>query len=560
MKVKILFIFIGLAFFVYWRLLGTFFLQDEWAIFGNFLYWEKAHLGWFTRLFVYEQDTHLIPLSNLLSYMMFKFFGVHFVPYAMVSIMLHALTGYLVFELVQIFTKRRAIAFLAGVFFLTNAATQQAITWVATTIGTVGSTIFAVLSVLYFYYHINSHRSISRYLIVSIGFFLASLTLKETSIFLLIFYPAFLLLFLKKGKAKGLISLCIVLGITVVLYASVRLVLSQFWGQTSATPAELSQPPFLVYVFRLITHPLRFLVQSFIPIPILLLIARKLVLLGYPQYVFNGTPEPHVVETVAIDIVTFAVSLLLTCCGLYLCRGFYKKRHSDVPNLIILSGLFIASASLPFVIIPGSAGYITLFDGRHLYMASIFAAAILSILFITFYKEILQRSLARLCVLVVVFFYFGYHTYAIWENLRSQHQVASVRQSILHTVLTDYPKLPSKVIFYIQSDTAYYGLPPEEKIVPFQSGFGQTLLVWYNAHGENFPACFFERKYLYPLMTEEYKECGGRGFGYYRNYKSLSEAMRRYNVGPESVITYKWTDRNKQLRDISIVTRDILKR
>ena len=64
------------------------------------------------------------------------------------------------------------------------------------------------------------------------------------------------------------------------------------------------------------------------------------------------------------------------------------------------------------------------------------------------------------------------------------------RHNILNQISEDNLKLTDKQVFYTESDTSYYGLPDETKILPFQSGFGQTLLVWFEK-SERFPNDFF---------------------------------------------------------------------
>jgi len=114
-------------------------------------------------------------------------------------------------------------------------------------------------------------------------------------------------------------------------------------------------------------------------------------------------------------------------------------------------------------------------------------------------------------------------------------------------------------VFYTESDTSYYGLPIEEKIMPFYSGFGQTLLVWYEGKGEDFPACFFKDKYLYAIIEEGYKECEGRGYGYFRKFDSLKTAILKYSIDPKNVISFSHIAGDEKLVDTSLEIREKLK-
>ncbi len=552
MNKKIFIILTFLGFFVFGGLLGTFFQQDEWAIFGNYIYWDKAALNWFTRLFVYEQETHLIPLSNLFSYLQFKAFGLNFAPYALLSILVHVVNAYLVYLLAQRFIGNKKTAFLAGLLFLVNASTHQAVTWTATTIGTAGSTLVALGSIIFFHRHIESEKNISVSLLFSICLLLVSLMFKETSIFLFAFYPMFWLISTEKRKIRPLVTLLVILGAVGLAYVGLRLLVSVFWTQTAATAEELSQPGLLVYVYRLITNPLRLVVQSIIPVPILLSLARILVVLAYPKFVIGDVPEPHIVDTIAVDIVSFIAATLFIVSGAWVYFFLRRRKLLGISKMLLVTVLYVVASSFPFLIIPGRAGYITLFDGRHLYLTSVFVSMASALLVHFLYQKVQKRKYLARVIIVLTLTYLGYHAITIQKDISSQRAAASVRRSILSTFTAAYPTLPSIPVFYVESDKAYYGLPPEEKVVPFQSGFGQTLLVWYNARGQVFPACLFERKYLYPLLSEGYKLCEGGGFGYYRHFNELASVVKEFEIGRERIIAFRFTSSNNVLRDISI--------
>lgn len=522
-----------IALIVFGGLTQTFFQQDEWAIAGNFLYWQKAHLGWFTRLFVYEQDTHMIPLGVLFSYVQYVMFGLSFAPYALASLALHVVNAFLVFKFADELFRSKAISFLAGLFFLVNATTHQAVTWTATSAGTLGSTFFALLSLIFF------QRG---KIIPSLLLLLASLGFKETSIFLFAFYPIFWLLTNKNPTFKSFARLLILLLVFGLLYVGARVVISQFWTTTASTAAELSQPGVATYLYRLFSNPVRIFTQTIVPVPILLKIARHIMLLGYPQFVYDGTPDPYVAESVASDIVSFAFAAVAATILLV----FNKDRR-----FLVLSILFIALSAIPFLIIPGRAGYISLFDGRHLYLTSVFVSILLSLVITRIYQVFSKRWLSIGVFSLLVIGFVSMHVVKIRRDIEYQVAVAQLRQSILRTITEAYPVLPQETVFYIESDKAYYGLPPEETIVPFQSGFGQTLLVWYNGHGDKFPACFFERKFLYVLTSQDYKECEGRGFGFVRSLNKLREFVQTSRISPEFVMSFRFNSSTNVLTDIT---------
>ena len=145
--------------------------------------------------------------------------------------------------------------------------------------------------------------------------------------------------------------------------------------------------------------------------------------------------------------------------------------------------------------------------------------------------------------------------YFLNQNLVEFTRRGEVRKSILTTIQLVYPDLPDKVVVYTQSNQPYYGLPPETKILPFQSGLGQTLLVWYYPT-EKFPKEFFADRFLWDIEEQGYKEVGDHGFGYFRDLDLLRDAIGQYNLPGESVIAFSWDGKKNFLTDITQEVRN----
>ena len=546
------------AFLAFGKLPLTFFQQDEWVIFGNYLYWDKAALSWFERLFIFEQYTHLIPLANLVSYLQFKYLGLNFAPYGILSMLLHSLNAFLVYYLASIIIKNRWISFLAGLFFLTNSISHQGFTWIATTIGTAFSALFFLLCLIFFTKYLNDPGTQKRNLLLSALFLTISLLFKEISIFGFLFLSIFWLVYKRKDLTRARMALVTFFPLG-ILYATVRIINFFIIHITNTgTEAAFAQPGLEVYLFRIFMLPLRFISQGILPQEFIIGISNTLVNLAYP--VFKNSEElrlltPHIVESVGADIVSYFFSVIIICISIFFIV-FYKRKEEHFSKIILLSLIFICLSSFPFILVPGKAGYNSLIDGRHFYVTEIFTSILLSSIGFSFYL-LLRKSRVILIILFVTFMLFSfYHITSIRRELHQNVQIGNLRKEILQKISSTYPDLPRQVIFYIESDKAYYGLPPEEKILPFQSGFGQTLLVWYNEHGEAFPACFFEDHYLYVQESEGYRECGGRGFGFFRKMKSLKSAIQKQNINAVTIIGFSYSSSTNTLTDI---TEDIRK-
>lgn len=540
------------------KLPSTFFQQDEWAIFSNYLYWEKANLDWFDRLLVYEQYTHLIPLSNLFSYLQFYLFGLNFSGYAWISIGMQFVNSLLIAYLALRLTGKQLVAGLAGIIFMTNSISHQAVTWTATTPGTVGAATFVLLSIIFLVSYSKSKKRNMSKLILSLLMFAFSLGFKESSVFLFPFLPLGLFVLLpveeRKRPAAVLIGGLASLGL---LYTAVRAYSYLTASSPAAKTSEFTQPSLPVYLFRLLTVPLKGIVQSLFPQDFLIRAADSIVKLGYPRFVTDRVAEPKISQTVGVDIVNFVLSVVILAGVWFLLRRWHGDGKIELYRTTLFSLLLIAASVLPLILIPGSAGYFSLINGRHLYVAGIGSSVLLALMSMEGIAYIRRKraNIAPIGFLLLTMFVF-LNIIKIRDHINKQVRVANERRRILQHIETVYPDIPEKSVFYSEGGAAYYGLPPEEKIMPFQSGFGNTLMVWYDLSGENFPACFFKQQYLYVLTSQSYKECGGKGFGYFREFDKLRTAVEQNQIARESIIAFEYNSTKQTLKDISFKVRE----
>ncbi|MBI5153345.1 MAG: hypothetical protein HZA36_02700 [Parcubacteria group bacterium] len=551
-------IYVALSIFIFGKLPQTFFQQDEWAILGNMIYADKAGISLFDRLFIYEQDTHLIPLSNAVTLALYRLFGITFAPWAVISILLHLVNAFLVLVLAEKLVRNRLVAFGAGVIFLVSSISHQAVTWLATTVGTAGSTLFFLLSLLTFATYLEEEKQRTWQLLLTAFFFLVSLGFKETSIFGFLLFPIWWMIIGGRKTFKKSIAPLMVFGCIAIGYFFMRIFFTAIAPPSVVLP-ELTQAPLEEYIVRAVAIPLRALAQSVFPLKFMLLFSRELIQLAYPQFFIGGAPDPYVVEGVAADIISLVVSIFVFLFCFVAAQIFISKKRSEGVRVITITLISIAASSLPFIAVPGKAGYNALLDGRHLYLTGIFSSILVATVLWGILLWIGKRRIAAAGILGLFLLAMSYHGLKIRRDIDYQVAIGGLRKSILNKVITLYPTLPKRVVFFVQSDAPYYGLPFEEPIIPFQSGFGQTLLVWYNAHEANLPACFFDKKYLYVLLSEDFKECKGQGFGYFRKKETFNQAIKIHAIKPEEVIAFRFTSSTNTLTDFTIQVRETLR-
>lgn len=531
----------------------TFFQQDEWLIYGSYTFWEKVGLSWWDRL-VYRQLSHIIPLTNIFSFLQFQLFSLNFSSYAIVSVLIHIVNAVLVYLLSLKLLGNKYVSFIAGLLFVTNPIVHQAITWIATNTGTAGSTTFILVSLLFFVDYLKKQDR-WRLLLCSI-FLLTSLFFKETSIFSFIFFPVLAFIFaFRTGrfKLKKTILFFIIFG---GFYFLARVAFLFYSYQTNPVASELTQPSPFVFVYRLITAPPKFIAQSMIPVNIIIENARDLIKLGYPQYelfIREGEINPFITETIAADIISYTYALGILLLTFLFFKLFAKSKPLFAKGLLI-SLAFIILSTLPYIFIPGKAGYFSLLDGRHLYLTSIFSTILVSLLLwglvdVTGFKK---KFVLTILVLLIATF----NLTSIRNDMERLLQMGTVRKNILAQIYSQYPTLPSRAIIYAESDSEYYA--SGEKILPFQSGLGQTLLMWYEAHGQDFPACFFDGNYLFDWVSQGYRECEGVGYGYFREREDLQGAVLESHLQPENIIAFSFVSSTNELLDITGTIREKL--
>lgn len=553
-----IFFYLFAAILTFGKLPFTFFQQDEWLIIGTYLHLDKADLDWLYRFFIYKQLTHLVPFTHLVSYAQFELFHLNFFLYGVLAIIIHLINTILVYCLSFLLLKKRILSFIAGFLFLNTSISHQGFTWIATTIGTSIATLFLLLSLIFFTKYLNQITSQIRHLFLSMIFFGSSLLFKETSIFGFLFLPAFWFIYKKGDFAKMKMALIIFLPLA-ILYMTIRIVNFFIISLTNSMEAGFAQPGLDVYIFRVFTLPLRFISQGILPQEFIIKIANNLMKLAYPPSSMQLEElSPYIAQSVGADIVSYFFSaLIIAICIIFI--FLYKKRRQRHWKIILLSLIFISLSSFPLIFVPGKAGYNSLIDGRHLYVTEIFTSILLAVLIYAVYLWFPKKKLALSAIFIILISFLFFHITKIRNDINQQVDIGFIRKSILNTITSLHPKLPERVIFYMESDKAYYGLAPEDKILPFQSGFGQTLLVWYNEHGEEFPACFFQDKFLYVQVSEGYKECGGRGFGYFRKMESLKSAMLKQNIELVDIIGFKYTSSTNTLEEITDNLRRMFK-
>lgn len=526
----------------YWRLPQQFFQQDEWHHFGQEYIWHSNKIIEFiAKDALSPVGWRFLPAAYGANYLQFSLFQTWSVGYALISLLLHFINSLLVFKLVSKFTKDRRIAALSGLIFSVSAVHSQAVTWLIQHTTTLPALTFSLVSLIFYFDYLSEGKT--KFFFVFLTSLFVAIFFKETAFFLFPFITITSLyrLFIEKSKSKNTLKV-----ILVIFFVAITYLFSLYIVAGIGNGREEVRGQGVGFVFtvsrRLFFVPLRVFAQVFFPTDVLSSASRGIVSLPFFKSI---APDPRTssfdlfVEGVITKKMIYIVSVIIIL-EILLIRQKAKEKSSK--DLLTYGFLWLLAASIPLMLISTDIG--TFLDSRYLYLVSVGASMILAVALAMFYK-----NYKNVAVLVFVL-WLGFNIYSINKSLYNQVETGRLRRGILTTIKIKYPYLPQEVVFYFESDRSYYGLPDTQKIPPFQSGLGETLLVWYQAD-ENFPTEFFKDEFLWGITDQGYKKVNDRGFGYYRDIATLKSDMEKYNFSPKSIIGFRWNNSLNMLTDIT---------
>lgn len=533
----------------YWQLPLTFWQQDEWHHFGVEFIWRfKGFANFIVSDVISPFGVRFLPFTQLANYFQFSLFGENPVGYSLISLTIHILNSLLLYLVTLKLTKEKRISLIASLIFAVAPSSSQAVTWLMQHTGTLTSLTFSLISVLFFVDYLEQKGDKKLFLsclslILAIGF-------KEIAFFLFPFL-VYLTFLYRKGKEIKNINYKAAGAVILTGLAYATFVIWSFLSRPREESAVFIPRSgfFQTLIRRMFSVPLRVTAQSFFTEKLIYKTASFLSRLpiikaGAPKV---GSPQYDVfVEQVVTKRLMYLLGLLILGFAFLAWRKLKggKKNQVTKRRTILIALGFVVLSSFPLLFISPLAGNFVFIESRYLYVAIVGSSLLLAMIF----ENLFLKHKRIGWILLVTFL--TLNIYQLNMQLKQQVSLGRTRKSILADIRARKPDLPDKVVFYTETDKSFYGLPADEKIMPFQSGFGQTLLVWYQST-ENFPADFFEGDFLWPITEQGYKEVNERGFGYFRDYNRLQEAVESYKLPKDSVIAFKYDSISNNLIDIT---------
>lgn len=526
--------------YTYWALPQTYFQQDEWYGFGYYMYLLSPDRINFLMANLFKASR---PLSSFFYLPQFILFGLHFAPYAFLSIFLHTVNSLLVYFFVTRLTKERMVGLLAGALFATWDVSHQAVTWIAAYPGTQGAALFLLLSLIFFLKY-QDEKNIKKYYYLSLGMFLVSLGFKSSTAFLFILLPFWGLINIKKErrwrfswlKEQIPLVICALLCLPlhflplVARFKKYSVIVFKSWDYLPIT------------IYNLVIMPLTTISQIFVPENIIVSLVRKVPDSFFKSRFFTGIHSFPVIPAVFISLLLgFLIIALVVKLTLFLRRQGERKKA----DIILLALIWTGLAVLPIAFIGRPLAFL---EGRYYYLSAFGAALLLSMVIFYIAEKVRQRLVSFKARDVVYYGLIGllvipillFHSAKIRQHIEEKIKVGDVQKVILSKIKKTYPEIGRKSVFYV-----------EPLMYPtFYSGFGHTLMVVY-AHAGQLNPEFFKDGFLWDIWEQGYREIEGNGFGYFRQYSKFIEAIREFHLSSENIYAFRYNVQTKKLTKIT---------
>ncbi len=516
-KVALLF-FIALSFLTYWKLFFHFYEQDEWVGLGHVFVKGLGRVTEGGNLFEVFALGSGRPVAGFLNYIFFSLFKLNTVPIAAFSILVHGITIFLVFMLLEKINPESKFNVLASVFFGINFASIQAITWFSSVAVPV-STAFLLISILLYMKFIEKLKRRNLYL--SYLFFYVSFLTKELNflfsfLFVLYFY-------LKKSKnLKRNLTLNLPY-IAIMLLAFIRYISFFLFSKERVGLVISNQNDGLIrIVSNFVDVPLTSLSQVFLIPSSTYSLANKVT-----SVLYNRVGDDLFNQTIMSTRLSIIFSLVFIAIILIL----FLKNKLNKENLLFGS-LFYLVSILPYVVVEKSFSFL---EGRYYYLTVVGVAIIIAGM-----KLIGKNKLRNNLVYIFFLSYIFIQYRNINMFLNQKVSMSSQRKEIVQTL--NQVNLEGKKIniFFSESEKDYLY---EGQKLPFQQGIGYTLMVIYYLHGV-IPDKFLTENYLWGITTEGYYSEGDYGFGYFYDPDKLNGVLETLEGRSYNLVYLKYDGKN----------------
>lgn len=528
--------------FAFWDLPKTFYQQDEWLGLGQILAqgWHHIANGFSPIELLFGEGK---PLTRVLGVLIFGNFPFNSLALSIYDVFFHFINAVLVFFIAHRLLKNSYAAFVAASFFSINSVSHQSVSWFGGAFGLLPASTLIFLSLFMFILFLQEDKR--KYLYFSFLFAFVSFYFREHGLFLILFFPIAHVMLGKRNSYKSYLK-----AYSPILFYAVLFVAFRFFSLTHTVGklAIFTSPLFITESHHNILgsillngffYPLTSLSLIFVPPLRFLSFAENFAGIYYP-FIKTSPLSALVSQTIVLDLLaTVGSILLLTIFWLI------SKKGGNLKTTITFSLLLFILSLLPYSIINKSYSYL---EPRYYYIAAAAAGLLLATVVSFFLTMFKQKTLTKMVLGIFLIIFFTVHINTIRNDIASQVILASERKNFLNQLLQLKPTLTaSKNIFYITSDKDFI---VKNNKVPFQHGFGYSLLVLYYKSGK-IPKELLSQGYLWSLTDQGYKEIDGLGFGYFWDYYEAKRILKKNKLPSDSLTALYYHSGQMKLSNIT---------
>ena len=523
-----------LGLLVYLPLLNGHFIQEEWHLMLNFSLRSDDYLRGAAH-YLAPTASQYIPIAQVAVYTMFYLFQINFYAYLIVGLLLQGVLGYLLFIWFKQISKEKTLSLLAAFIYVIAPHHFQATSWVVANFGYALSGIFMVGAFILFWKWLE--KGSLKYALFSSLLILAALLSKDIAVFSLIFLPLMTYL-LKRDVSKFIKSIAIVIPGTI-------LKLWFFWDLKMNPIPELTvnNPPGLV---NLVTLPARALAESVVPQHTIYTLAKGILLL-LPPYSLDklySTSFNQRVESSGAAIVVILILLLFLYIGLKLSKT--KHRYTYLVGLLLTM-----LSSLPFFFV--DTKNFSLLQPRYIYVPLIGSClAVIPLMSLAISK---WKGKATITIMLIAILFMA----TTWNMSTNLASVGQERKYILNAIRDVIPANSKNTLIYVDSDTSFYGMPDESKILPFQYP-PHKVVATYLYDEIYLPQKIYDYEFMKGLDSQGLLEDGGGSYGYFIEYNFLARTIKEYPQYINDVYAFKYEGKLKHIKDITAIVREKLRK
>ena len=539
------FLFTGVCFLIYSGLFNTFYQQDEWMPLGhviasgaNALFPESSVLE------VLFGQGRILALE--IYFIFFHFFPFQIAPFVWFALVFQILNTWLLFLITRKVSKNTFVSLIAGFFFLASSVSNQAITWVGSSINTLFSSFLVLLSIYFYIYFLETNKK--NFFFMSFLSFVLTIYFKESGVFLFLFFSVLHFLYKQKTKIKDAVknfTPFILFGFLLVASRLFFLVLSPnktvgFVNSGASLWAKL--------LLHIVLYPVESISQIFIYPTIMWDLTDQFIEMHYSR-IWGTSFEPIVRESVGGDLLSFMLAFVIIFVLLII---FIVLKNLRKTLYFALS--FFLLSFLPYIFIDKTNAYL---EPRYYYLgaggAGILLGAVSLALKTGLEKIKINKIISILLVSAGVFLFLLHNTSLIRDEIYRQGQYAKERKQFLKSIKLLHPRIGPNSVFYVTGNKDFYIANHK---VPFQQGLGFTLMVWYY-DSEKIPGGLVIDNFLWDIQSQGFEHKDDSGFGYFWDYNTLKNTIKEKKLSKKSIIGLYYDGDKQELIDI---TDDLFKK